>query len=80
MPGARAIAAGLAATFPHAFAIGSPGVLAKRRGGNVVLVGAHALPLLERLRFRVAADPSPGAVLAPEEIPAFVGGVPPWRD
>jgi len=80
LPGARAIAAGLEAAFPYAFAIGPAAVLAKRRGGNVVLAGAHALPPLDRLRFRAAADPSPGAVLAPADLPAFIGGAPPWRD
>ena len=77
---AAAIAAGLAAAFPHALALGAPAVLGKRRGGNVILAGAHALPALERLRARAAADRSPGAVLGPEEMPAFIGGAPPWRD
>ena len=77
---AAAIAAGLAAAFPHVLALGAAGVLAKRRGGNVVLAGAHALPPLERLRARAAADRSPGALLAPDAMPAFIGGAPAWRD
>ena len=77
---AAAIAAGLAAAFPHLLALGAPAVLGKRRGGNVVLAGAHAPLPLERLRARAAADRSPGAVLGPEEMPAFIGGAPPWRD
>jgi hypothetical protein len=44
----------------------------------VVLVGAHALPPLERLRARAAADPEPATVL--EQLEAFVGGAPAWRD
>jgi|SRR5829696_2446109 len=77
---AAAIAAGLDAAFPYVLALGAPAVLAKRRGGNVVLAGAHALPPLDRLRARAAADRSPGALLGPEEMPAFVGGALPRRD
>jgi hypothetical protein len=77
---ATAIAAGLAESFPHVLALGAAAVLAKRRGGNVVLAGAHELPPLERLRAQAAADRSPGSVLAPEDMPRFIGGSPPWRD
>jgi spermidine synthase len=80
MPGATAIAAGLDAAFPVVLALGAPAVLGKRRGGNVILAGAHALPPLERLRALAAADRSPAAVLAPGDMPAFIGGAPPWRD
>jgi spermidine synthase len=80
LPHAAAIAAGLQAAFPHVFALGASAVLSKRRGGNVVLAGAHELPSLARLRARAAADRSPGALLGPEEMPAFIGGVPAWRD
>jgi hypothetical protein len=61
-------------------AVGAGPVLAKRRGGNLVLVGAHALPPLDRLRARAAADRSPGALLGPEGMDAFIGGALPWRD
>jgi hypothetical protein len=47
-----AIAAGLAAAFPHVLALAAPPVLAKRRGGNVVLAGAHDPLPLDRLRAR----------------------------
>src|SRR5215207_4310790 len=77
---AAAIAAGLAAAFPYAYALGASAVLAKRRGGNVVLAGSHDPLSLDRLRARAAADRSPAAVVGPEEMPAFTGGVPPWRD
>jgi spermidine synthase len=77
---ASAIAAGLSEAFPYVLALGAPAVLAKRRGGNAVLAGAHELPPLDRLRARAAADRSPAAVLGPEEMPAFIGGVPAWRD
>jgi spermidine synthase len=75
-----AIAAGLRAAFPHVLALGAPGVLAGRRGGNVVLAGAHAALPHERLRARAAADPSPAALLAGEAIEALCGGAPPWHD
>jgi spermidine synthase len=77
---AAAIAAGLRSAFPHVLALGSAGVLGKRRGGNVVLAGSHEALPLERLRARAAADPSPAALLGPDAIDAFCGGVPPWRD
>jgi len=77
---AAAIAAGLAAAFPHAYALGASAVLAKRRGGNVVLAGSHDPLPLARLRARAAADRSPAAILGPEEMPAFAGGAPAWRD
>ncbi len=80
MPGASAIAAGLDAAFPSVLALGAPAVLGKRRGGNVILVGARQLPSLDRLRSAAAADRSPGAVLAPADMPAFIGGAPAWRD
>jgi spermidine synthase len=78
MRDAASIAAGLREAFPHAFALGSAQALAKRRSGNVVLVGAHAQPPLDRLRASAAADREPGAVL--ESLDAFIGGMPPWRD
>ena len=60
---AAAIAAGLASAFPHVLALGAAPVLAKRRGGNIVLAGAHDLPALDRLRARAAADSSPATLL-----------------
>jgi len=80
MGDAAAIAAGLRAAFVHVIALGRARVVGKRRGGNVILVGAHALPPLDRLRASAAADRSPGAVLGPGDIDAFIGGAPPWRD
>jgi spermidine synthase len=80
MDHAAAIAAGLRGAFLHTIALGAATALAKRRGGNVVLVGAHARPPLDRLRASAAADRDPGALLGPEEIDAFIGGATPWRD
>ena len=62
------------------FVIGAAPVLAKRRSGNVVVVGAHDPPPLDRLRASAAADPSPGTLLEPDDMDAFVGGAPPWHD
>jgi spermidine synthase len=59
---AAEIAAGLAAAFAHVAAIGPAAVLGGRRGGNVVLVGAHVALPSERLAARAAADVSPAVV------------------
>jgi spermidine synthase len=77
---AAAIAAGLRAAFPHVIALGAAAVLGKRRGGNVVLAGAHAPLPLERLRAQAAADRAPATALGPEATGAFIGGVPAWHD
>jgi spermidine synthase len=80
MTDASAIAAGLETAFPRVLALGAAAVLAKRRTGNAILVGAHDLPPLDRLRASAAADRSPATLLAPGEMAAFIGGAPPWRD
>jgi hypothetical protein len=78
MGDASAIAAGLRDAFPFTLALGSAQALAKRRSGNVVLVGARELPPLDRLRALAAADPEPATLL--DELDAFVGGTPARRD
>jgi protein-L-isoaspartate O-methyltransferase len=80
MEDATAIAAGLRNAFAHVIALGAGSVLGKRRSGNAVLVGAHELLPLDRLRASAAADRSPGTLLGPGEIDAFIGGAPAWRD
>ena len=80
MGDAAAIAAGLAAAFPHVLALGPAPALARRRSGNVIVVGSHAPLPLDRLRATLAADRSPASVLDPEETARFAGGVPPWFD
>jgi spermidine synthase len=80
MDDAAAIAAGLRGAFGDVIALGAAPVLAKRRSGNVVLVGAHELPPLDRLRTTAAADRSPGTLLEPGDMEAFIGGALPWRD
>ncbi len=72
---AAAIAAGLETAFAHVLAVGPSAVVARRRGGNVVLVGSRAPLPVERLRARLAADRSP-AVAAP----FATGGAVPFRD
>jgi spermidine synthase len=77
---AAAILAALAAAFDHVTAIAPRPLLARRRGGNLVLAGSHAPLPLSRLRASAAADPSPAGVLAEQEVGAFLRGTPPWRD
>jgi len=76
----RAIATGLLDAFAVVAALAAGPVLRGRRAGNVVLLAAHGPLPLERLRSRASADPSPAALLAPGDVPAFAGGAPPWRD
>jgi len=76
----RAIATGLLDAFAVVAALAAGPVLRGRRAGNVVLLAAHGPLPLERLRSRASADPSPAALLAPGDVPAFAGGTPPWRD
>ena len=80
MGDAAAIGAGLQAAFPHVLALGPGPALARRRSGNVIVAGMHALPPLDRLRAALAADRSPAGLLGPEETAAFIGGAPPWFD
>jgi spermidine synthase len=77
---AAAIAAGLAETFPIVFGLGARGALARRRGGNAVLVGAFRCPPLQPLRARAAADEAPAALLDPGAMTAFHAGAAPFRD
>jgi hypothetical protein len=77
---AAAIAAGLAAVFPIVLALGARGALARRRGGNAVLVGAVRPPPLPPLRARAAADLVPGALLDPGAMTAFAAAAAPFRD
>ena len=80
LPEARAIAAGLRAVFPTVAILGGPTALRARRGGNVVLLAAHGSLPLERLRVRAAADPSPAALLSPDQVERFCGSASAWMD
>jgi hypothetical protein len=77
---AAAVLAGLRDAFAHVTALAPSATLTRRRGGNIVLAGAHAPLPLARLRPLAAADRSPSAVLEPADVEAFVGGALPWRD
>jgi spermidine synthase len=77
---AAAVAAGLAAALPHVFALGAAGAVRRRRPGNVLLVGAHRCPPLDRLRARAAADPAPAVLLEPGDAARVLGGAVPFRD
>ncbi len=72
----RAIAAGLRCAYPHVVALGSSALGA----GNVVLAGSADLLPLDRLRARLAADPSPARVLGDEDVARLCSGVSPLRD
>jgi spermidine synthase len=76
----RAIAAGLQAVFAVVAALAAATVLHGRRGGNVVLVGAHGPLPLERLRARAAADPEPAVLLDPDALRERWGADAPWHD
>jgi spermidine synthase len=77
---AAAILAGLREAFAHVTALGPSATLARRRGGNIVLAGAHAPLPVERLRPLAAADRSPAAVLDAAGVAAFTGAAVAWRD
>jgi protein-L-isoaspartate O-methyltransferase len=77
---AAAVLAGLSGAFAHVTVIAPRPVLSRGRGGNVVLVGAHAPLPLARLRASAAADPSPAGVLGTHELARFAHGAEPWRD
>ena len=72
---AAAIAAGLAGRVPARARAGPGPVVARRRGGNVILVGSHAPLPAERLHARLAADRSPAVA-----VPLATGGALPFRD
>ena len=80
LPDARAIAAGLVEVFATVAILGGPTALRARRGGNLVLLAAHGALPLERLRVRAAADPSPAALLVPDQVERFCGGASAWMD
>lgn len=69
-----AIGAGLHESFAHVYATAPAPILARRRGGNVVVTGAHEALPLTRLRSAAAADPSPAVIRELGEEAA------PWRD
>ncbi|HEX3749532.1 MAG TPA: fused MFS/spermidine synthase [Streptosporangiaceae bacterium] len=70
----------VASVFPYGLMIAEPGVLRRRRFGNLVLAGRRCeLPAAE-LRRRAAADAFPARVLDGEELDRFVAGTRPATD
>ncbi len=69
----RAVAAGLAMTYPRVWALGG-------RAGNTVVAGCVAELNLERIAARAAADPSPARLTGPDAIARLVAATPPLRD
>jgi hypothetical protein len=69
----RAVAAGLAETYPRAWMLGG-------RVGNTVIVGAVNALDLDAIAAAVAADPSPAALTAPEAMAPLIAGTAPLRD
>jgi predicted O-methyltransferase YrrM len=77
---AKQQAATVASVFPYGLMVAEPGVLRRRRFGNLVLAGRRSeLPAAE-LRRRAAADAFPARVLEGEELDRFVAGTRPATD
>jgi hypothetical protein len=66
--------------FAHGLLAAEPGVLRRRRFGNLVLAGSQAALPADELRRRAAADPFPARVLDGEELDRFVAGTRPVTD
>jgi hypothetical protein len=69
----RAVAAGLATTYPRVWMLGG-------RAGNTVIAGAVDALDLAAIAAAVAADPSPAALTPPEAMAPLIAGTAPLRD
>jgi hypothetical protein len=69
----RAVAAGLAETYPGVWTLGG-------RVGNTVVAGCVASLDLDRISAQVAADPSPARLTPPDAMARLVAGTAPLRD
>ncbi len=67
------VAAGLAATYPRAWALGG-------RAGNRVVIGSAAGLDLDRIAAQAAADPSPARLTTPAAMAEAIRGMPPLSD
>jgi spermidine synthase len=77
---ARGRVAAVRSVFAHACVIAEPGVLRRRRFGNLVVAAArHELPIAELIR-RTAADPFPSRVVEGTALDRFVAGARPITD
>jgi predicted membrane-bound spermidine synthase len=77
---ARAKAATLAAGFAHVAVVAEPDRLAGDEGGNFVLLASDAPLPLDGLRAQIAERGGDQAVIAGEEVEAFVGDAPVLTD
>jgi len=69
----RAIAAGLAASYPHVWTLGA-------RAGNTIVIGTERRLDLDRIAARAAADPSPAWLTTPQAAARFLEGTSALRD
>jgi len=77
---AKQQAATVAQVFTHGLLVAEPGVLRRRRFGNLVLAGSQAELPADELRRRAAADPFAARVLDGEDLDRFVAGTRPVTD
>ncbi len=77
---AKQQAATVAQVFTHGLLAAEPGVLRRRRFGNLVLAGSQAELPADELRRRAAADPFAARVLDGEDLDRFVAGTRPVTD
>jgi spermidine synthase len=77
---AKQQAATVAQVFAHGLLAAEPGVLRRRRFGNLVLAGSQAELPADGLRRRAAADPFAARVLDGEDLDRFVAGTRPVTD
>jgi predicted O-methyltransferase YrrM len=77
---AKQQAATVTSVFPYGLLVAEPGVLRRRRFGNLVLAGGRRELPAARLRQLAAADPFPARVLDGEELDRFVAGTRPATD
>ena len=77
---AKQQAATVARVFTHGLLVAEPGVLRRRRFGNLVLAGSQAGLPVDELRRRAAADAFAARVLDGEDLDRFVAGTHPVTD
>ena len=77
---AKQQAATVAQVFTHGLLVAEPGVLRRRRFGNLVLAGSQAELPADELRRRAAGDPFAARVLDGADLDRFVAGARPVTD
>lgn len=76
----RRVLAGVGAVFGTVAAIGDPGVLKRRRFGNVVIAASNGSLSVEDLERAAARAPLPRRVLAGADLARFVAGARPFTE